>query len=147
MTSTTECASCGTAYGPDRETRWEAGQADLESWDRCERCGAPLCDGCALPPVTRHDRPGTGTECAAPGWPKFSYLRNGDRSYEIRVRPEPGAVRLDIGTVARFGSLPSMTRWAGCGDWPGAAWTRSRAKRDQAAADVWVQYARRRAGG
>lgn len=60
----TECAACGTADGPDRRARWEAGVADRETWERCERCGAPLCDGCALA-GTRHDRPGTDRECAA----------------------------------------------------------------------------------
>jgi hypothetical protein len=46
----TECASCGTTAGPDRRARWESGcpRGQLGDWDRCERCGAPLCDSCAL---------------------------------------------------------------------------------------------------
>lgn len=44
------CAECGTADGPDRQTRWELGQHDLERWERCEQCGAALCDSCALTP-------------------------------------------------------------------------------------------------
>jgi hypothetical protein len=44
------CASCGSTDGPDHQARWESGwpREDLDNWDRCEQCGAPLCDACAL---------------------------------------------------------------------------------------------------
>ena len=60
-----ECAACETSDLADRETRYltePAGQADYETPARCPRCGAVLCDGCAVA-GTRHDLPGTETEC------------------------------------------------------------------------------------
>jgi hypothetical protein len=45
---TWRCVVCGTPDGPDRETRWQAGDKDPSSWEMCAVCGAPLCDGCVL---------------------------------------------------------------------------------------------------
>lgn len=43
-----ECIDCGSTEGPDRRARWECGEADLDTWDRCEHCGNLLCDSCSL---------------------------------------------------------------------------------------------------
>jgi hypothetical protein len=43
-----ECQACGSETGPDRRARWESGDHDLDRWEHCEMCGAPLCDSCAL---------------------------------------------------------------------------------------------------
>jgi hypothetical protein len=59
------CAACETADLVDRQARYETeprGRADYKTLATCERCGAVLCDGCAVT-GTRHDRPGTETEC------------------------------------------------------------------------------------
>lgn len=66
------CAVCATADLVDRQLRYETRDAAAPGFDepeRCERCGAMLCDSCAAPPSIRHDRPGTEQEClpAAPG--------------------------------------------------------------------------------
>jgi hypothetical protein len=59
-----ECAACGTDQLVDRETRWAVLPPGPDQYapDRCPRCGALLCDECALT-GTRHDVPGIGTEC------------------------------------------------------------------------------------
>lgn len=84
-------------------------------------------------------------EPAPAAGPEFTYRQDGDRAWEIRVQESPGSARLGIGTVARSGSLPSMTQWNGRGNWPGARWTRSRQTRGEAAADVWREHQQRRA--
>ena len=43
-----ECVHCGSTQGPDREARWECGETDLDTWDQCPVCRAPLCDSCSL---------------------------------------------------------------------------------------------------
>lgn len=43
-----ECIDCGSTTGPDRRARWECGETDLDTWDRCEYCRNLLCDSCSL---------------------------------------------------------------------------------------------------
>lgn len=59
------CAACETGDLVDRQARYETeprGRVDYTTLAACERCGAVLCDGCAVA-GTRHDLPGTETEC------------------------------------------------------------------------------------
>lgn len=82
----------------------------------------------------------------APGYPVFAYRRDpgrGGHAYAALVSAAPGDPYQRIGTVQRFGSLPSCQHWQGLGDWPGAAWTGSCGSRDAAAREMWRRHQER----
>lgn len=95
----------------------------------------------AAPPPAR-PRP---AKAAPPGWPKLRYRQIGDRLWELAVQDGPRAPRVPIGTVRKQGSLPSMTRWYGRGNWDGAQETTWRDTRGDAGAKVWAQWRDREA--
>lgn len=95
----------------------------------------PAGDGPAAP------RPAAGL----PGWPRLRYRQAGDRTWELAVQAGPKDPRVPIGTVRKQGSLPSMTRWYGTGNWDGAQETTWRDTRGDAAAIVWGQWRDRQA--
>lgn len=70
-------------------------------------------------------------------YPKLSYRTTGDHEYELRVQARPRGRIVPIGTVKRYGSLPSMQRWYGCGNWDDAKPGRARETRADAGAQVW----------
>lgn len=75
----TGCAECGSTEGPDRQARWECGEKNLDTWETCSRCDAPLCDTCAAADL--HD-------CLA-GEPAQFYVA-GMRTTQERFEAETG---------------------------------------------------------
>lgn len=75
-----------------------------------------------------------------PGYPKLSRRVIGDHAYEVLIQARPRAGKVPIGTVKRFGSLPSMRSWRACGYWDGAKVSHGRARRSDAEAWLWSQW-------
>ena len=80
------------------------------------------------------------------GYPKLSYRTTGNHQYELSIQVRPRARKVPVGTIQRYGSLPSCQSWRGLGNWAGATWTRSRASRSAASAELWGQWRDRGAG-
>jgi hypothetical protein len=82
------------------------------------------------------------------GWPKLRYraVPGGHvYEYEVLVQRRPRGPQHSIGTVQRFGSLPSMRGWKARPE-GGGEWTRKRQARADAAADLFAAAARYCAG-
>lgn len=75
-----------------------------------------------------------------PGYPKLTHRVIGDHAYEVLVQARPRAPKVPIGTVKRFGRLPSMQSWRACGYWPDAKVSRGRDRRSDADAWLWSQW-------
>ena len=100
-----ECQACGTRDLVDRETRWAIGPRDHPDYepDQCPRCGAPLCDGCALAPGIhtceddpRRTLPGhpvaagsAGHDCCCGGCLSLPERKREQDELERRVRTGP----------------------------------------------------------
>jgi hypothetical protein len=90
----------------------------------------------------------SSNERSRPGWPKLRYRAvPGGRvhEYEVLIQRRPRGPQFSLGTVARFGSLPSMRGWLAQPE--GGEWTRPRRQaRADAAADLVAATCRYCAG-
>lgn len=74
---------------------------------------------------------------------KLRKVAGTEHTYEVLVQTAPGPQWSVAGIVQRFGSLPSMQRWAGLPE-GGGEWTSSRRLQAQAAEDVVTEYEKHR---
>lgn len=76
------------------------------------------------------------------GYPKLTHrtISATDHEYEVLVQARPRVRKEPIGTVKRFGRLPSMQSWRACGYWAGAKPSPGRQTRGDADAWLWDRW-------